>query len=140
MDIARNIYLNLWSILHRLYLRVFIQIYLLMEAFGFEALYIASCGPSATVGDSNERNVFWIIISFLSLFVINVLWHIHQQIIKYLHTVQRDKKTCFIDFGWWLQAIYNLTHNRAFSIHNSEDYIIFIPNGFTVGLHLFEEL
>ena len=43
-------------------------------------------------------------------------------------------------FWWWLQAIYNLTHNRAFSIHNSEDYIIFIPDGFTIGLHLFEEL
>ena len=78
MDIARNIYLNLWSMLHGLYLRVFIQIYLLMEAFGFEALFITSCGPSATIGDSNERNVFRIAISFLSLFVINVLWHIHQ--------------------------------------------------------------
>ena len=133
-------YFHIWSILHKFCLRVFIQFYLLMEAFGFEALYIASCGPSAITGDSNERNVFRIVISFLSLFVINVLWHIHQQIIKYLHTVQRDKKTCFIDFGWWLQAIYNLTHNRAFSIHNSENYIIFIPNGFTVGLHLFEEL
>ena len=78
MDIARNIYLNLWSILHRLYLRVFIQIYLLMEAFGFEALHIASGGPSATIGDSDERNVLRIAISFLSLFVINILWHIHQ--------------------------------------------------------------
>ena len=38
-----------------------------MEAFGYEALFIASCGPSATIGDSNERNVFRIAISFLSL-------------------------------------------------------------------------
>ena len=36
--------------------------------------------------------------------------------------------------------MYNLTHSRAFSIHSSEDYIIFIPDGFTIGLHLFEEL
>ena len=80
MDIARNVYLNLWSMLHGLYLRVFIQIYLLLEAFGFEALFITSYGPFATIRDSDERNVLWIstFISFLSLSVINILWHIHQ--------------------------------------------------------------
>ena len=80
MDIARNIYLNFWSMLHGLYLRVFIQIYLLMEAFGFEALFITSYSPLATIGDSDERNILWILIfiSFLSLSVINILWHIHQ--------------------------------------------------------------
>ena len=36
--------------------------------------------------------------------------------------------------------MYNLTHIRASSVHSSKDYIIFIPDGFTIGLHLFEEL
>ena len=59
MDIARNIYLNFWSILHGFYLRVFIQIHLLMEALGLEALCVTSYGPFLQQLETQMREMYF---------------------------------------------------------------------------------
>ena len=59
MDIARDIHLNFLEHITRPLFRVFIQIHLLMEALGLEALCVTSYGPFLQQLETQMREMYF---------------------------------------------------------------------------------